>query len=151
MTLPSLGSSNYVRCAWVSLILAVPAAQAFVAPTGQSRPRRHNIIILSPTPHNILSPTPQSIASQSTLFASDGEESLKQFSHSDVEWKLRPPEDSSRLQRLKFKLGANILRLDSKLRGSELPSVLCPRGGRALLEAYYKGEKSHLLHYWVPL
>lgn len=99
-----------------------------------------------PTAQAFVAPPSVAYAPQSTLlFASDGGESPKQLSHFDVEWKLRPPEDSSRLQRLKFKLGANILRLDSKLRGSELPLVLCPRGGRALLEAYYKGENSHLL------
>lgn len=43
------------------------------------------------------------------------------------------------MDRLKFKLGANILRLESKLNGNTLPPVLCPRGGRALLEAYHKG------------
>lgn len=60
--------------------------------------------------------------------------------HSDVEWRLRPPEGTSRLQRMKLKLGASILRLDSKLRGQTLPPVLCPRGGQALLEGYLKGD-----------
>ena len=32
------------------------------------------------------------------------------LSHSDIEWRLRPPEGTSRLNRLKIKLGANILR-----------------------------------------
>jgi hypothetical protein len=61
------------------------------------------------------------------------------LTHSDIEWKLRPPEGTSRLNRLKLKLGANILRWDAKLKGGELPPVLCPRGGQAVLEAYYKG------------
>lgn len=61
------------------------------------------------------------------------------LSHSDIEWRLRPPEGTSRMDRLKFKLGTNILRLESKLKGNTLPPVLCPRGGRALLEAYHKG------------
>ncbi|KAL3811444.1 hypothetical protein ACHAXA_007599 [Cyclostephanos tholiformis] len=58
--------------------------------------------------------------------------------HSDIEWRLRPPDGTSRLDRIKIKLGANILRLESKLKGGTLPPVLCPRGGRAVLEAYHK-------------
>jgi hypothetical protein len=62
-----------------------------------------------------------------------------QLTHADIEWKLRPQEGTSRINRLKLKLGANVLRLESKLKGGELPPVLCPKGGRAVLEAYYKG------------
>jgi hypothetical protein len=95
---------------------------------------------------NKLSSTPQQ---PNHLFAStnkvDGDASIisthhSQLSHSDIEWRLRPPEGTSRIDRLKFKLGANILRLESKLKGNTLPPVLCPRGGRALLEAYHKGD-----------
>lgn len=60
------------------------------------------------------------------------------LTHSDITWKLRPPETSSKLTRLQTKLGANALRLYSKLKGETLPPVLCPKGGRAMLEAYYK-------------
>jgi hypothetical protein len=62
------------------------------------------------------------------------------LTHSDIEWRLRPPEGTSRLNRLKLKLGAHILRLDTKLKGRTSPPVLCPRGGQAVLEAYFKGE-----------
>lgn len=78
------------------------------------------------------------------LFAStkrddDGPTANQPFlSHSDIEWRLRPQEGTSRMSRLKIKLGANMLRLNNKLKGGELPPVLCPKGGRALLEAYYK-------------
>jgi len=75
---------------------------------------------------------------QPKLFAVNNdkdEETNKQLlSHSDIEWKLRPPEGTSRLDRWKIKLGANLLRLNS----NELPPILCPKGGRAMLEAYYK-------------
>ena len=83
-------------------------------------------------------------SSQPKVFAVNndkGEETPvnKQFlSHSDIEWRLRPPEGTSRLDRWKIKLGANLLRLNSKITGNELPPVLCPKGGRAMLEAYYK-------------
>lgn len=65
--------------------------------------------------------------------------SKKQLEHADIEWRLRPPEGTSRIDRLKLKVGANILRLDAKLRGQKMPPILCPRGGQAVLEAYYKG------------
>lgn len=104
-------------CLWAALPFEAPTAQAFVAP-----------------PHRPLCPA---TTLRSQLFATSG--SPTQLSHSDIEWRLRPPEGTSRLDRWKIKIGANLLRLDSKLKGRELPPVLCPRGGRALLEAYYKG------------
>lgn len=105
----------------VSLLSTVPGSSvhAFVTP----RPKLSHDTLLS-----------RSFASNN----GDDAETPKQLSHSDVGWKLRPPEGTSRVGRLKHNLGANILRLDSKLKGQELPPVLCPRGGRALLEAYYK-------------
>lgn len=60
------------------------------------------------------------------------------LTHADITWKLRPPENTSKLSRLQIKFGANLLRLYSKLKGKTLPPVLCPKGGRAMLEAYYK-------------
>ncbi|KAL7550486.1 hypothetical protein ACHAWF_013718 [Thalassiosira exigua] len=106
-----------IWCSWMYLLIAALPARAFVAPT----PR------LSTPP---------------TIFALNGDavENTSQLSHSDIEWRLRPPEGTSRMERLKIKVGANLLRLDSKLKGQELPPVLCPRGGRALLEAYHKAR-----------
>ena len=71
-------------------------------------------------------------------------ESIKVLTHSDIEWRLRPPEGTSLLNRLKLKAGANILRLEARMRDAKLPPVLCPRGGQAVLEAYYQGTK-HLM------
>lgn len=65
--------------------------------------------------------------------------SIKVLRHSDIEWRLRPPEGTSLLKRLKLKAGANILRLEARMRDAKLPPVLCPRGGQAVLEAYYQG------------
>jgi hypothetical protein len=111
---------------WASLSFqAVPLSQAFVS-----------------VPHPNQLPCTITLQQSTLLFASNNYEgdTSTRLSHSDVEWLLRPPEGTSRLDRLKIKLGAKILRLESKIKGGGLPPVLLPRGGRALLEAYHKGK-----------
>lgn len=116
----------------------------------------------SPTPGHAFAPTSSRLSRYSTLnqkvgyclsLASSGasntsintdtqntsKKNNQPLTHADIEWRLRPPEGTSRLDRLKIKLGANIIRADRKLRGLPPPPLLCPKGGRALLEAYYKG------------
>ncbi len=114
-----------LRIVWASLsLLALPISQAFVL-----GPRHTNPCITSPQ------------QSKPSFASNYGEvDASTHLLHSDIEWRLRPPEGTSRLERLKIKLGANILRLESKLKGGTLPPVLCPRGGRAVLEAYHSGE-----------
>ena len=85
----------------------------------------------------VIAPTHSTRSKRLPSFASKIDDRLE---HSDIEWRLRPPEGASRLQRMKLKLGANILRLDSRLKGQTLPHVLCPRGGQAMLEGYLKGD-----------
>ena len=68
----------------------------------------------------------------------DDESTKKKLTHADITWKLRPPENTTKLTRLQTKIGANVLRLYSKFKGQKLPPVLCPKGGRAMLEAYYR-------------
>ncbi|KAL7496122.1 hypothetical protein ACHAWT_004380 [Skeletonema menzelii] len=68
----------------------------------------------------------------------DDESTKKKLTHADITWKLRPPENTTKLTRLQTKVGANVLRLYSKFKGQKLPPVLCPKGGRAMLEAYYR-------------
>jgi hypothetical protein len=82
----------------------------------------------------------KSLHSSGSSDVTEASDKFAPLTHSDIEWRLRPPEGTSRLNRLKLKLGANILRLDTKLKGRTLPPVLCPRGGQAVLEAYFKGE-----------
>ena len=120
------------RILFISLVFAAPKtpSQAFVV-----TPSTHHYYVFTKVSNK--SPALQ----QTRLFAIDEHATSQNLSHSDIEWRLRPPEGTSRFDRLKLKLGANLLRLDCKLKGGELPHVLCPRGGRALLEAYYKGKK----------
>lgn len=82
----------------------------------------------------------KSLRSSGSSDVTQASDKFAPLTHSDIEWRLRPPEGTSRLNRLKLKLGAHILRLDTKLKGRTLPPVLCPRGGQAVLEAYFKGE-----------
>ena len=51
---------------------------------------------------------------------------------------LRPPPEYPRWRRIWLRLACNVLRLEFLIRGRQLPTVLCPRGGRALLECYVK-------------
>jgi GNAT superfamily N-acetyltransferase len=81
----------------------------------------------------------------------------KRLTHADIEWKLRPDNNNSNsnsddnggtspkqlFKRLKIKSSATLLRIHSKLSGKKLPPVLCPRGGRAMLEAYYCDNDHH--------
>ena len=61
--------------------------------------------------------------------------------HEDIVWKLRPPPETSRLERLKLRFAANLIRLDCFIKREAPPVALCPKGGQALLEAYYQNEK----------
>lgn len=65
-------------------------------------------------------------------------QSPQALTHGDVIWKLRPPPEYPRWRRIWLRLACNVLRLEFLIRGRRLPTVLCPRGGRALLECYIK-------------
>lgn len=44
-------------------------------------------------------------------------------------------------EKVVFKLSSNLIRLDCLLRKQKVPKILCPKGGRAVLEAYVKKER----------
>lgn len=124
---------------WMYLACLFSFAAAVVLPPSS----KSFLVSWPPQTNKLLCTTPQQ---PTHLFTStnkvEGDADISthsQLLHSDIEWRLLPPDGTSRIDRLKFKLGANILRLESKLKGNTLPPVLCPRGGRALLEAYHKG------------
>lgn len=71
----------------------------------------------------------------------DNFETEKPFVHEDIVWKLRPPPETSTFERLKLRFAANLIRLDCVLKRQAPPVALCPKGGQALLEAYYGNEK----------
>mmetsp|Transcript_19724 Transcript_19724/g.29912 ORF Transcript_19724/g.29912 Transcript_19724/m.29912 type:complete len:250 (-) Transcript_19724:190-939(-) len=71
---------------------------------------------------------------------SAGNHNHDRLSHEKVIWKLRPAETKGLVKRVMLRLTANAIRLDCFLKKQDLPFVLCPRGGQAVLEAYLEGE-----------
>jgi len=71
----------------------------------------------------------------------NSENSSGQWTHSDIEWRLRPPEETPMVDKLKLQAGARALRAQLQLNGEPIPPVLCPRGGKAVLEAYDKNGR----------
>jgi GNAT superfamily N-acetyltransferase len=63
------------------------------------------------------------------------------YTHADITWKLRPPPETSPIRRWWLKVAANLIRWDCRFFGKEAPFVLCPKGGRAVLEAYFRRTK----------
>ncbi len=65
----------------------------------------------------------------------------EKWAHSDIEWHLRPPEETPTVEKLKLLAAARAIRAQCQLNGEPVPPVLCPKGGRAVLEAYDKNGK----------
>ena len=61
------------------------------------------------------------------------------FTHADIEWRLGPSEDTPPFEKLKLKAAANAIRTELMIKGEVVPPILCPKGGKALLEAYING------------
>ena len=60
------------------------------------------------------------------------------FTHSDIAWKLRPPKETPLLKRLAVRGASALIKADCLLRRKDPPPVLCPKGGQAILQAYYR-------------
>lgn len=66
------------------------------------------------------------------------------LTHADILWKVRPAQDTTSLwQRLWLRLAANLIRLDCIVFRKEPPTVLCPKGGQAVLEAHCYDDGNH--------
>ncbi|CAJ1967817.1 unnamed protein product [Cylindrotheca closterium] len=71
------------------------------------------------------------------------------LTHADILWKLKPSRDVPIWKRIWLKVAANLIRLDCLIKKQELPLVLCPKGGQALLEAHYVcNDKKSILFPW---
>jgi hypothetical protein len=127
-------------CVWLAgLLLLHHSSHAFLTPLSRlAAPKSTSRCVGQQCYAN--KPTAGAIYASSSIDDPENKnQSSKLLKHSDIEWRLRPPEGTSLLNRLKLKAGANILRMDAKLKSGKLPPILCPRGGQAVLEAYYKG------------
>lgn len=60
------------------------------------------------------------------------------FTHSDIEWRLRPQKGTQLLKRISLRAASNLIKLDCLIRRKDAPPVLCPKGGQAVLQAYYR-------------
>mmetsp|Transcript_20250 Transcript_20250/g.58098 ORF Transcript_20250/g.58098 Transcript_20250/m.58098 type:complete len:277 (-) Transcript_20250:267-1097(-) len=60
------------------------------------------------------------------------------FGHSDITWKLRPPKETPLRKRLAVRGASALIKADCFLRRRDPPPVLCPKGGQAILQAYYR-------------
>jgi GNAT superfamily N-acetyltransferase len=69
---------------------------------------------------------------------SSSSSSSEKWTHSDIEWRLRPSEETPRMERIKQRAAAKAIRAECLLKGEPVPPVLCPKGGKAILEAYDK-------------
>lgn len=63
------------------------------------------------------------------------------MTHADIEWRLGPAEDTPPWEKVKLKAAANAIRTEILFKGEPLPPILCPKGGKALLEAYKDGKQ----------
>lgn len=90
---------------------------------------------------SFLSSPPSIQYSQLYSEANDDISSTSQWTHDDIEWHLSPPPEMPTLEKIKYKAGAKALRADLLLKDQPVPPVLCPKGGKAELEAYKDGKK----------
>lgn len=82
---------------------------------------------------------PRAARAKRVVCARDMQEHCPQaLTHADILWKLRPPPSTSFFQKLLLQFCANAIRLDCYVRHVDPPFVLCPKGGQAVVEAYYQ-------------
>ena len=80
------------------------------------------------------------------LEASNKDE-IPKLTHADIQWKLEPPEDMSLLDRMQIKAAAKAIHTECILKGSPIPPILCPKGGKATLAGYINGTYIHTYIY----
>ena len=65
-------------------------------------------------------------------------DSIKKWTHANIEWQLRPPEDTPLIEKLKIQAAAKAIHAECTLNDQPIPPVLCPKGGKAVLLAFEK-------------
>mmetsp|Transcript_945 Transcript_945/g.1346 ORF Transcript_945/g.1346 Transcript_945/m.1346 type:complete len:278 (-) Transcript_945:112-945(-) len=109
---------------------------AFLSPTQIYHPRTKTTSSSSVVQQNHRNLHPLYLSNENEASSSS------KLTHDDIVWKLRPPPETTLFRKLVLRLGANLIRLDCKLKGQDPPVVLCPKvGGAAVLEAHYQNTK----------
>lgn len=76
----------------------------------------------------------------SNVISNDGEaQSL--LTHQDLQWRIQPLPETPPHQKVFLRLATAVVRLESWIQNKKLPTLLCPAGGQAVLEAFYQGKK----------
>lgn len=124
---------------FTALLLLLPLSVAFtrISVIANHDPRRVVSTDRSP-PHYDVSQPPSTSAISSSNFSGDLD-----FKHNDLGWSIVPFEDEKNniFEITKLRLASKAMRLDCAIKGEEPPVVLCPSGGRAVLEAYVRSGK----------
>ena len=134
---------------WCNIPTIIVPVTAFAGTrTSTSRSSRTRISISISTHTSIHKRSPQhvlplSLSSSSSSSSSssqsqneNNENNEEKWTHSDIEWRLQPPEDTPLVDKLKLKAAAKAIRTQCLMNNEPVPPVLCPKGGKAVLEAY---------------
>ena len=73
----------------------------------------------------------------------------RQWTHSDIKWRLVPPPETKLLKKITLRVASMIIRADCWLRRKDRPPFLAPKGGSAVLEAHANGV-SYIVHSAIP-
>lgn len=69
--------------------------------------------------------------------------------HEDVIWKLRSPPETRPWKRFALRIASNLIRLECIIKGVDPPFCLCPKGGKAVLEAYLPGTPARVAKFGI--
>jgi len=118
-----------------SLAFTLPPTTFTLPPSRNVRPlpRRLRVLVRARYVLNTCNAAPTDDATAATA-ASDS----APLSHSDITWKLRPPKETPLLKRLAVRGASALIKADCLLRRRDPPPFLCPKGGQATLQAYYR-------------
>ena len=66
------------------------------------------------------------------------------LTHKDIQWKLEAPKDVSLFNCMNINAAAKAIHTECILKGSPIPPILCPKGGKATLATYINGTYIHI-------
>ena len=125
-----------VLCVSFHWLLAASLSFAFTSPLSTFPPPAASRNVSPPPPHASKHGAPHASKHGATADAAAADSAP--FSHSDITWKLRPPKETPLLKRLAVRGASTLIKTDCFFRRRDPPPVLCPKGGQAILQAYYR-------------